>query len=337
MNVSTPLEPLPGTPFAEFAPHITEPLKIDPDNPPWSVLGAVAVWLFSLVLIVIVPLVFLVPYIVKTHVGLEKLAEFATTDKTAIFLQIISIIPAHLLTLAAAWALVTRFGKYPFLATLGWQWERGFTFWRCVILAVGLLIVGVTIIHFFGGAETQLDKIINSSRATAFTTALLATATAPLVEEVVYRGVLYSALQRAVATVLAFVSALFSVRPRQWAGLRNFLHGGWRQETHVTPRLRVHGARIAVVVVLLLFALIHVPQYWPNFGVIATIGLLSLVLTSVRAYTGKLLPCFIIHLVFNGIQSLGIVLQPFLLRYFPDEAPGVFLVSAFAHFFRLTF
>ncbi|MGB8508952.1 MAG: type II CAAX endopeptidase family protein [Pyrinomonadaceae bacterium] len=293
--MSTPLEPLHGTPDAAPAQAVFTPPTVDPDNPPWSILGAIAIWLFSVVLIVIIPLVFLLPYIWQQHVRLETLGEFAMTDKTAIFLQIVSIIPAHLLTLGAAWALVTRFGKYPFFATLGWQWDRGFTFWRCVVLAVGLLVLGSVIIYFFGGAETQLDKIINSSRLTAFTTALLATATAPLVEEIVYRGVLYSALRRLI------------------------------------------GATGAVAIVLSLFALIHVPQYWPNFGVIVTIGILSLVLTTVRAYTGRLLPCFIIHLVFNGIQSSYIVLEPFFKRDAPAEAPGAWLVWTFAHFFQVTF
>jgi hypothetical protein len=37
-------------------------------------------------------------------------------------------------------------------------------------------------------------------------------------------------------------------------------------------------------------------------------------LTFVRAYSGKLLPSFVIHLVFNGVQSLIIALAPFLGR-----------------------
>ncbi len=296
LRVSTPPELLTNTPDISFA-HVrpAPSLPVTPDNPPWSIVGAGVVWFLSLVLIVLTPLVFLTPYLLVKHIGFETLPEFVSTDKTAIFLQIISIIPAHLLTLGAAWALVTQFGKHPFFKTLGWEWSKGFTFWRSACLAVGLLIIGSIIIYFFGGAETQLDKIINSSRATAFTTAFLATATAPLVEEVVYRGLLYSALRKVI------------------------------------------GAAGSIAIVLFVFALIHVPQYWPNFGVIATIGLLSLVLTSVRAYTGKLLPCFIIHLIFNGIQASYIVIEPFLKQPSPDAAPGAFLVQTFQRFLQLTF
>ena len=44
-----------------------------------------------------------------------------------------------------------------------------------------------------------------------------------------------------------------------------------------------------------------------GIGVIAAIGLLSISLTVVRAVSGQLLPCVIIHLLFNGVQSVLIV------------------------------
>jgi membrane protease YdiL (CAAX protease family) len=47
-------------------------------------------------------------------------------------------------------------------------------------------------------------------------------------------------------------------------------------------------------------------------GAILSIALLSVVLTVVRARTGRLLPCFVIHLVFNGVQSAIIVAEPYL-------------------------
>jgi len=46
--------------------------------------------------------------------------------------------------------------------------------------------------------------------------------------------------------------------------------------------------------------------------VITVITLLSFTLTLARAYSGSVLPPFIIHLVFNGIQSLVLVLSPFI-------------------------
>ncbi len=139
--------------------------------------------------------------------------------------------------------------------------------------------MGACIIKLTGNPTTELDRLIESSRATAITTAFLAAFTAPLVEEVVYRGVLYSALRRAAGTV--------------WA----------------------------VAIVVLLFTGIHVWQYWGSVGVIGTIFLLSLVLTLIRAYTGRLLPCFVIHFVFNAIQSVFIVLSPYIEKLSPEKAP----------------
>ncbi|HEU4596073.1 MAG TPA: CPBP family intramembrane glutamic endopeptidase [Pyrinomonadaceae bacterium] len=280
--MSTPTESLPKDSFANVAPEPLEPapLPLGPDNPPWHVPGAIGFWLLSVALILFMPVFFVVPYILRQEIGMEGLSGFLLTDKTAIFLQVVSTIPAHLLTLGAAWLLVTRVGKFPFLAMLGWTWDAKYNFWRSTAIAVGLYLVGISLIYFLDGPETPLNKILNSSRLTAVTVAFMATATAPLVEEIIYRGVLYSALQRAI------------------------------------------GARLAIWIVLILFALVHVPQYLPNYGILFIILLLSTVLTIVRARTGKLLPCFIIHLVFNGVQSVLIVLEPYFRQYLPEQMRG---------------
>ena len=127
---------------------------------------------------------------------------------------------------------------------------------------------GVTTLY--GGQKTDLDLLIESSIYTRIATALVATATAPLIEEVIYRGVLYPAAEKVV------------------------------------------GTGFAIAVVSLLFAGVHVWQYRTNLAVIVVITLLSITLTVARAVTGKLLPSFIIHFVFNGIQSVLIVLSGFV-------------------------
>ena len=269
---------------------------MNPDDPPWGVLAAAAICLLTFALMAVVQAVALLAYAVRRGVPLtpQAIGEFGTKDLGALFVEIASIIPAHLLTLAVAWAVVTRFGKYPFFETLGWRPDAALTFWKCAGLAVLLLIAGWGIVQLTGNPETALDRLIASSRAAALATAFAATFTAPLVEEIVFRGLLYSALARLIGTA--------------WA----------------------------VAVTVLIFAAIHVPQYWPNFGVIATILLLSFVLTAIRARTGKLLPCFLVHLFFNGIQSFIIVLNPYLERLAPQKspAPGA-LLQVFALLARL--
>jgi len=255
---------------------------VNPDDPPWGVLGAVGVLFMAFVLMLVVQTALLFFYAVHRGVPLtpDALTEFAMKDISAIFIQVASIFPAHLLTLGLAWLVVTRLGKYPFLQTLGWKPDASLTFWKCAGIAVVLLIASLGIIKLSGNPETALDKLIESSRATALATAFAATFTAPLIEEIVFRGILYSAVQRLTGTVAA------------------------------------------VVIVALLFAGIHVPQYWGNLGVIGSILILSFTLTAIRARTGKLLPCFVVYLIFNGIQSFFIVLNPYIERLSPEKSPA---------------
>ncbi|MCA1618200.1 MAG: CPBP family intramembrane metalloprotease [Acidobacteria bacterium] len=256
----------------------------DPDSPPWGFWEALGLLLVSFVLMLLTFAVFIIPYAVYRGVGLLAFGEFATKDPGALLVQVLSILPAHLLTLALAWLIVTRAGKHPFFRTLGWEWRAGFTFWRSAGLAVLLLLVGIGIAKLAGPTDNALEQLVRSSRAAMLAVAFVASVTAPLVEEVVFRGVLYSALRR------------------------------------------LAGSAGAVVFVVLIFAVIHVPQYWPSYGVIATILLLSTVLTLIRARTGQLLPCFIVHLVFNSIQAVFMVLDPYIKRFAPDEAapaPGL--------------
>lgn len=278
--MSTPPLTFPQDNAGELPPDAPGRVAPDPDNPPWGVGGAVALLFLSFLLMAVTQAAFLMPYALKRGVPLTSgaISEFALKDAGAILVQLVSIVPAHLLTLGLAWLIVTRAGKYPFLRSLGWEWVPGFTFWRSAALAVGMLLLGTAIIWLAGSPDNALERMVQSSRGAALMTAFAATFTAPIVEEVVFRGVLYSALRR-------------------------LLGVGW-----------------AVALVLLIFAGIHVPQYWPSFGVIGTILLLSIVLTLIRARTGRLLPCFIVHLVFNAVQSVLIVLNPYLERLAP-QAP----------------
>lgn len=218
----------------------------------------------------IVPNICVLPYLASRYRGGGATKEILVADKTFIFLFVLGWLPAHLLTLALIWAVATRLGKRSIKDVFRWSWSPNFGFWRSSALALSLFIVTLFLVGFFGGQKTDLDRILESSRATAVTLAIIAVATAPLVEEMIYRGLLYSAFQRAIG---------------QW----------W-----------------AVIVVASMFAGLHVVQYWPNAGAISSITLLSVVLTVVRARTGRLLPCFVMHLVFNGVQSVIILLEPYI-------------------------
>jgi membrane protease YdiL (CAAX protease family) len=306
-------------------------VQVDPDNPPWGLMTALLVWVASVLLIALLPLIALIPYALykSRDVGYDVFVRSLPEDKTAILISILTVIPVHLLTLALIWVVVTQFGKRPFWSTLGWSWGRNFGFWTSSGLAIALFFAGTAIISLVGGEPTDVDQIIKSSAAARYTTALLATATAPLVEELIYRGLIYSALQRAVDRLWTMIRLLLPLASAKAILLRaegklwgarclSLLARLWATVNNILPPAVQNrmGMFWAVIIVSALFAFVHVFQYYNNFGVIAAIVLLSVSLTLVRAYTGRLLPCYIMHLIFNGVQALYIVLEPYIQK--PD-------------------
>jgi membrane protease YdiL (CAAX protease family) len=243
---------------------------------PWvEVAKALGIWVVSILLLLFMPLIAILPYIIYklSTVGASVLTpEALTRDKWLIFYSVVGILPTHVITLAFTWFLVTEGGRYPFRKAIGWEWpgrpSRVTIF--SILAALGLYGIALGVTTIWGGSKTDLDLLIESSMYTRVATALVAVVTAPLVEEVIYRGVLYPAVEK------------------------------------------VTSPAFAIAVVSLLFAGVHVWQYRTNIGVILVITALSFTLTIARAVTGKLLPSFIIHLVFNGIQSVLIVLSGFM-------------------------
>jgi membrane protease YdiL (CAAX protease family) len=282
---SQQLTPLPEDERGE--PPVTGPSDI-PAAPPASpsterwlawldVVKAIGLWIMSVLVLAVVPLLVLAPYLIYriATVGPSVITPDAIkSDKWLLFYSVVGIIPAHLLTLYLAYLVVTEGGQRPFWKAVRWEWPERITPGMAVLLSVLIAVVlyglawGVTTLY--GGEKTDLDLLIESSIYTRIATAFLAFATAPLVEEVIYRGVIYPAVEK------------------------------------------VMGMGFAIAVVSLLFAGVHVWQYRSNVAVIVVITLLSITLTVARAVTGKLLPSFIIHLIFNGVQSVLIVLSGFI-------------------------
>lgn len=245
-----------------------EPEPLGPNNPPWGAWTAIGVWVISIILIVILPNLFLLPYLYQQNLDLTNeslLREFVDTDRIAIVLRIAAIIPAHILTLLLGWMVVTRLTKYSFRQTLGWT-SGGMRWWHYLIILGVFYVTVATVGHFLPEQNNEMIRLLRSSRTAVYIIAFLATFSAPLVEEVVYRGILFSALQRRA------------------------------------------GAVWAILVVTFLFAGVHFFQYWGSPGTIFLIVFLSLGLTILRYKTKSLLPCIILHTLINGLQSLALVL-----------------------------
>lgn len=258
-----------------------------PDNPPWNIPVAMGVWLLSVLFIFAVPAFFVFPYIVSQGVDYsdkERLTKFLVTDPTVVILQLAPIILAHLLTLFIAWFVVTKANTYSFRETLGWR-MNGFRVWHAIALTIFFFGVAASLTAVFGKVENDFDRLIKSSRTAVFLIAFFATFTAPVVEEVVYRGLLFSAFKRRLGTALAVIlpTLLFTI-------------------VHV-PQYSMNGT--------------------PDFATVITLLLLSLTLTLVRAGTNNLLPCIALHTVFNGIQSALLIAEPYVLPVDPVVTPGI--------------
>lgn len=268
-----------NTEQTEYYSRLTFPVEPDlpdnvpsPNNPPWNSLSALGLWIASILFILIIPGLFLIPYLLTKSPPItenEQFIEFAKSDPGSIVIQIAAIIPAHLLTLLLAWAIATRMRTYSAGRTLGME-KGGFVWWHYCIILASFFAIAALVNTVVPEQQNELIRILQSSRAAVYIVAFVATFTAPIAEEVVYRGILYSAFQRTLGVPLAFLMVTF------------------------------------------LFAIVHVPQYYPSFSTIFLLVLLSLTLTAIRVKTENLLPCIILHTLFNGMQSILLIIEPFL-------------------------
>lgn len=184
----------------------------------------------------------------------------------------------HLVAFGASWLAVTRVGRRPFWQTLGWSWHPRFRWYHAVGVAILMAVVIPLLEILLPHKETELEKILKMGMAVRLMIVFLAVVTAPLVEEVVYRGALYSSVEG------------------------------------------VMGKGAAVAIVTFMFALVHAPQYWGSVAALTAIFSLSLVLTFLRAWTGKLLPCVVTHLVYNGAHAIFLLMPEKLLEKLFDKS-----------------
>jgi membrane protease YdiL (CAAX protease family) len=239
--------------------------------------AGIGVWLISLVAIIVIPMLAVVSWYliqsargrpVPSMVARDEMLDWLKSPNL-LLVQVLSTILAHVITITACWALVTRLGARPFWASLGWNWAgRSVWYWlafsACIIVA--LLIASQMLSRFLPQSdENSFAELLKSSQRVRIAVAVLATFTAPLVEETVYRGVLFSSLRRYLGLVAT------------------------------------------VLVVTVMFAGIHVLQYRGAWVSIAGLTMLSFVLTVVRARTKSILPCVLIHTLNNAFFSVLIL------------------------------
>lgn len=239
--------------------------EAEPQATGWGAGTGLLTWGVSVALLLGTQLIAMFIYFGVQMSRTGSLPKTVEIDWLLAILSIAAAIPAHLLTLVFCWFVVTERGQRPFWQSMGWGWRPQFKWIHAAALAALMMAVAILFSKILPHQETDLEKILKLGTSVRVLTALLAVLSAPLVEEVVYRGVLYPGLER------------------QW------------------------GAAAGVVGATLLFALVHVPQYWGSWAAISTIVLLSLVLTILRAATGSILPGVATHFFYNGVQSISLL------------------------------
>jgi membrane protease YdiL (CAAX protease family) len=200
------------------------------------------------------------------------------------------IVVAHPFSMLVAWLAITVWGGRPFLKTVGIDWgvlqkrfgphQNGLR--RRVILCSVALGWGMWAINIAAhitllSGGTRYSELPGNSLGVRLVEAALATFSAPIVEEVFYRGILYPKLERVAGAPLAvlLVSIAFAV-------------------TH----MHQYSTKIGAI-------------SWLSVGIVFSHGLL---LTLARWWTGSIIPSMLMHGVSNGLNTIMVklILHPLL-------------------------
>jgi membrane protease YdiL (CAAX protease family) len=151
-----------------------------------------------------------------------------TTSRSLTLTLILSTLVAHTVTLAWCWQLIRRNSPQGWFQTLGLDWcpslrsRRGLLLVACGFAAPLFLACGAWLERYLPNAKTDLDRILAQGPLIRMAIACVAALSAPLVEEVVYRGVVFGGLQRSVGMPLTvgLVTLLFFIVhvPQYWGG-----------------------------------------------------------------------------------------------------------------------
>ena len=216
----------PGIPRSEIyaSPSLSHDVPTDPDNPSWGPIGGIMVWILSVGAIIVIPIIaVIVWYFVESArgshlpnlVNRDELLEWLKSPNL-LLVQVLSTIVAHALTIAFCWAVVTRAGRRPFWESLGWGWA-GHSVWYWILFSAVIIVALVLATQLLSrvlpqSEENSFTELLKSSMRVRVAIAVLATFTAPLVEETVYRGVLFSSLRRSLGLVgtVVLVTVMFT-------------------------------------------------------------------------------------------------------------------------------
>ena len=201
-----PADQYPLAPVAQAPP-------LDPDHPRWGIWTGIGTWLFSVAALIVAGVALLIPLMLIERPQPGDTA-WATSPHVMIA-TVYSTLLAHAITVLFCWAVVTHLRKQPFFASLGWNWAgHSPLYWLgvAVLIFVGILLANKFIFYrFLPEKKTPFDDLLQSGLHVRIALALLASFSAPLVEEIVYRGVLFGGIRKrfSAVTTIIIVTLLF--------------------------------------------------------------------------------------------------------------------------------
>ena len=250
------------------------PVRLGPDadDPKWGISEAAALFLASVLALVAGAQVCVLAYML--YAGREGIpipsGDEMLQSAGIVIASILGSGLGHLITIVLAWMVVTNMGRQPFFRSIGWGWQRGIGPVTVLVAFGGVYAANLILALVFQWLNmvpenTPFEQVLNLSFATRLAISVFAVVSAPFVEEVVFRGVIYPAVARRT------------------------------------------GRIAAILVVSGLFLGVHVAQYDGSAAFLLPLALLSIVLTTLRAVSGSVLPSYMLHLVFNACQVVLIM------------------------------
>ncbi len=204
------------------------------------------------------------------YAGLAPLMRWPLPPRTfeqGAYLSLAAQLLFYLLLLPAIYLLVLMKHRLPMRQALRWRrlpLQRGLEFFAGGCLLSLLVQYTPTLVP---ERESFPLRQFFSTPALAYTVGVFAVLIAPLMEELVFRGVLF----------IIFESRF---------GL------GW-----------------AVALTALLFAALHISEYWGAWNHLLMLLVVSLVFSLARGATGSVTPSYLLHLAYNGLMMLALYAQ----------------------------
>ncbi len=196
----------------------------------WNASAALVTWLLSISAILLASIgaqLGWTSWFYLQRAALPTQADLTASPSLTLTL-VLSTFVAHAVTLLWCWQLIHRTSPHGLRPALGLDWcrpcwsRRGAFLLACAFAAPLFLAVGAWLERYLPNAKTDLDRILAQGPSIRVAIACVAALSAPLVEEVVYRGVIFGGLQRSLGgrAAVVLVSLLFLAVhvPQYWGG-----------------------------------------------------------------------------------------------------------------------